>query len=83
MTIIEVPGDTACGDFAGRPNAALVAAECGVAVLDVVVPVYNEEADLANSIRRLHQYLSHDFPFTFQITIDDNAGIDDTPGATQ
>jgi glycosyltransferase involved in cell wall biosynthesis len=79
MTIIEVLGDAAREDFARRPNAALVAAECGVPVLDLVVPVYNEEADLAASIYRLHQHLSRDFPFTFRITIADNASVDDTP----
>jgi putative flippase GtrA len=78
MTVVEVSGDTAVEDFAGRPNAALIAAECGVPVLDVVVPVYNEQADLARSIRRLHDHLSRGFPFTFRITIADNASVDDT-----
>ncbi len=79
MTSIEVSGDTARADIAARPNAALIAAECGVPVLDVVVPVYNEESALADSIHRLHRHLSHDFPFTFRITIADNASVDDTP----
>ena len=41
--------------------------------IDVVVPVYNEEADLAPSVRRLHAYLDDEFPFSFRITIADNA----------
>jgi glycosyltransferase involved in cell wall biosynthesis len=47
-------------------------------VVDVVVPVFNEEAILARSIRRLHHYLSTRFPFTWQITIVDNASTDGT-----
>lgn len=46
--------------------------------IDVVVPVYNEEADLEPSVRRLHAYLTDDFPFSFRITIADNASTDRT-----
>ncbi|GAB11254.1 putative glycosyltransferase [Gordonia araii NBRC 100433] len=62
-----------------RPNAARVAAQRGVPVLDVVVPVYNEQAALVNSIRRLHGFLLEQFPYTFRITIADNASTDRTP----
>jgi glycosyltransferase involved in cell wall biosynthesis len=48
-------------------------------VLDVVVPVYNEQADLESSVRRLHAYLRQVLPFSFRITIADNASTDDTP----
>jgi putative flippase GtrA len=48
-------------------------------VLDVVIPVYNEEADLAPSVRRLHAYLTENLPYTFRITIADNASVDQTP----
>ncbi len=47
-------------------------------VLDVVVPVFNEEADLAGSVRRLHQHLSTQLPYTFRITVADNASTDTT-----
>jgi len=47
-------------------------------VVDVVVPVFDEEAIVTASIRRLHQYLSTRFPFTWQITIVDNASTDRT-----
>jgi putative flippase GtrA len=46
--------------------------------VDIVVPVYNEAAGLVASVERLHAYLASDFPFTFQITIADNASTDDT-----
>ena len=65
--------------FGRRPNAARIAAEHGVPVLDVVVPVYNEQAALEDSVHRLHRHLSEQFPFTFRITIADNASVDATP----
>jgi putative flippase GtrA len=67
------------GRFHPRPNAATLARQRGVPVLDVVVPVYNEEGDLANSVHRLHSYLEDNFPFTARITIADNASTDQTP----
>ena len=48
--------------FESRPNAALAARAAGVPVLDIVVPVYNEQAALADSIHRLHRYLGENFP---------------------
>ena len=47
--------------------------------IDVVVPVFNEEAALEGSIRRLHRYLSSEFPFSWRIVIADNASTDATP----
>ncbi|MCW2564478.1 MAG: glycosyl transferase, partial [Mycobacterium sp.] len=65
--------------FESRPNAALAARAAGVPVLDVVVPVYNEQAALADSVHRLHRHLQENFPFPARITIADNASVDDTP----
>ncbi|GAA1336855.1 bifunctional glycosyltransferase family 2/GtrA family protein [Catellatospora bangladeshensis] len=47
-------------------------------VLDVVVPVHNEERDLAPCVRALHADLSRTFPYRFRITIADNASTDGT-----
>jgi len=47
--------------------------------VDIVVPVYNEEAALEQSIRRLHRFLSESFPFAWRIVIADNASTDGTP----
>jgi putative flippase GtrA len=47
--------------------------------VDVVVPVYNEQAALQDSIRRLHGYLTDSFPFTWRIVVADNASTDGTP----
>lgn len=49
-----------------------------VPALDVVVPVYNEEAGLGPCIERLHAYLAQNFPYRFRITIADNASVDRT-----
>lgn len=48
-------------------------------MLDIVVPVHNEEVDLEPSVRRLHEHLSGQFPYPFRITIADNASTDATP----
>ncbi|MBO8189777.1 glycosyltransferase [Streptomyces spirodelae] len=47
-------------------------------VLDVVVPVYNEEASLGPCVRRLHSFLTRHFPYGFRITVADNASRDRT-----
>jgi putative flippase GtrA len=47
-------------------------------VLDVVIPVHNEQTDLEPCIRRLQAYLAANFPYPFQITIADNASTDST-----
>ncbi len=46
--------------------------------VDVVIPVFNEQAILADSITRLHAYLAERMPFTWRITITDNASTDAT-----
>ena len=48
-------------------------------VLDVVVPVYNEEHALGPCVRRLHDHLVATFPYPFRITVADNASTDSTP----
>jgi putative flippase GtrA len=47
-------------------------------MLDVAVPVYNEEIDLEPCVRRLHAYLTAHFPYRFRITVADNASTDST-----
>ena len=47
-------------------------------VLDVTIPVYNEERDLEQCLRRLHSYLCSTFPHPFRITVADNASTDST-----
>jgi putative flippase GtrA len=57
---------------------AASAASSASPVLDVVVPVHNEEADLESCLRRLHAYLAAAFPFPFRITVAENASTDGT-----
>jgi putative flippase GtrA len=47
--------------------------------VEIVVPVHNEEAALALSVRRLHRFLTAEFPFSWRIVIADNASTDATP----
>src|SRR6476620_4095160 len=83
IVMTDIALDTEAGwahrtHFESRPNAALAARAAGVPVLDVVVPVYNEQAALADSVHRLHRHLRENFPFEARITIADNASVDDT-----
>ena len=47
--------------------------------IEIVLPVHNEEAVLARSVRRLHRFLTDGFPFSWRIVIADNASTDATP----
>jgi putative flippase GtrA len=47
--------------------------------VDIVVPVFNEQAVLARSIRRLHDHLTEHMPFAWRIVVADNASTDGTP----
>ncbi|HEY5820474.1 MAG TPA: bifunctional glycosyltransferase family 2/GtrA family protein [Propionibacteriaceae bacterium] len=53
------------------------------AVVDIVVPVYNEEADLGPSVMRLDAFLTEHFPYSYCITIADNASTDGTWAVAQ
>lgn len=46
--------------------------------IEIVVPVYNEEAGLECSARRLRAYLDDELPFPALVTIADNASVDRT-----
>lgn len=46
--------------------------------VDIVVPVHNEQAVLVESVTTLERYLREQFPFTWRITIADNASTDRT-----
>jgi putative flippase GtrA len=47
-------------------------------VLDLVIPVYNEEVDLERSVRTVRAYLDDSFPYLARLTIADNASKDGT-----
>jgi glycosyltransferase involved in cell wall biosynthesis len=58
-----------------RPTVTATAAP----QVEIVIPVHNEEAGLALSVRRLHRFLVAEFPFSWRIVIADNASADGTP----
>ncbi len=69
--------DSSPGTLPAREH--LPAGDAGTPVLDVVIPVYNEEKDLQPCVLRLHEHLERTFPYAFRITIADNASTDTTP----
>jgi len=46
--------------------------------VEVVVPVFNEERVLADSVARLHNFLSAELPYSWRIVVADNASTDAT-----
>jgi glycosyltransferase involved in cell wall biosynthesis len=48
-------------------------------LVEIVVPVHNEEAVLEPNIRVLLDYLRTEYPFRFSIVVADNASTDGTP----
>ena len=46
--------------------------------VDLVIPVYNEERSLDSAVRRLDDYLRDRLPYSYRITIADNASTDGT-----
>ncbi|MFF9312018.1 glycosyltransferase [Streptomyces sp. NPDC014748] len=69
--------DSSPGTLPAREH--LPAGDAGTPVLDVVIPVYNEEKDLGPCVLRLHEHLARTFPYAFRITVADNASTDGTP----
>lgn len=48
------------------------------ATVDVIIPVFNEEQDLAASVLRLDNFLARTFPYDYRVVIADNASTDAT-----
>ncbi len=48
-------------------------------LVEIAIPVFNEERALEASVRRLHGFLSGFFPYRFRIVVADNASEDSTP----
>src|SRR6476661_959027 len=66
-----------------HPRRSPIDTAAAVPVLDVTIPVYNEERDLEACLRRLHAYLLGAFPHSFRITVADNASTDGTLKAAE
>ncbi|MFF8649803.1 glycosyltransferase [Streptomyces griseoluteus] len=69
--------DSSPGTLPAREHLPATAA--GTPVLDVVIPVYNEEKDLRRCVLGLREHLARTFPYAFRVTIADNASTDGTP----
>ena len=69
---------TIASDAPERPRGEPARPALPAARIDIVVPVYNEQAALQDSIRRLHEFLSHGMPYAWRIVIADNASTDAT-----
>jgi putative flippase GtrA len=61
----------------GRSCAAKLPAQRSY-VLDIVIPVFDEERALPGCVRRLHQFLATEVPYAARITVVDNASTDGT-----
>lgn len=72
------PPDVPHHRSAGLAELAVTAGPATTTRVDVVVPVYNEQADLVSSITRLEAFLAGSFPYEYRIVIVDNASTDDT-----
>ena len=82
MTLLETTTLTA-DDVGGLDLPAKRRREDGgtarpLATVDIAVPVYNERDDLAPNVRRLRDYLDHQFPLEAVVTIVDNGSCDGT-----
>jgi glycosyltransferase involved in cell wall biosynthesis len=71
MTEQTLPRPSLRGHARGRGH--------GAPSVEVVVPVFNEQAALERSVRRLHRFLTAELPFSWRIVIADNASTDATP----
>lgn len=71
-TTLEPPADPA-------PNLAPAGTlSTASPVLDLVIPVYNEQAGLERTVRTVRAYLTDAFPYPARLTIADNASTDGT-----
>ncbi len=77
---VDVPftvSSVTSGDFAVDTSGALRPPALS-RVVDIVIPIYNEENDLEPCVRRLHAHLTAGIPYSFQITVADSASTDST-----
>src|SRR6185437_8624229 len=71
LTVSSVTlGDVAAAATSGGPALS--------PVVDIVIPVHNEEIDLEPCVRGLLGHLTTGMPYSFQITVADNASTDAT-----
>ena len=52
-------------------------------LVEIVVPVHNEERTLERNVELLLEYLRTEFPFPFRVVVADNASQDETPALAE
>src|SRR6478752_7658515 len=84
-SLAGAPAPSPTGGPLTRPGGARSAIDpqATTPLLDVTIPVFNEERDLEACLRRLHAYLLGAFPHSFRITVADNASTDGTLKAAE
>ena len=77
---VHHPSSGVPGVVADRDLLSVLASDARrrTAVVEIVVPVYNEAEGIEASVRRLHAYLTEEFPLPWLITVADNASTDRT-----
>ena len=71
--------ETAAASTTASPRRTRISAiDRGVPLVDVVIPVFNEEVVLEASVRRVRQYVDEALPFACRVTVADNASTDGT-----
>ena len=84
MTTTTAPTDDVRGNHLNAaPDPLPVHTGAPAPVLDLVIPVHNEEIDLEPCVRRLHEHLTASFPYAFRLTVADNASTDATQAIAQ
>ena len=75
---VVAPARAAGRPTGARPDGRRRQIAPAIPLVDIVLPVYNEQDDLAQSTTALVDYLRRKFPFRWQVTIADNASTDGT-----
>ena len=75
---VDTVADLANPPMAGGQSRAMKFSARGSYVLDIVIPLYNEEREVADSVRRLHRFLAAEVPYAARITLADNPSTDGT-----
>jgi glycosyltransferase involved in cell wall biosynthesis len=78
MTALDVTRETVRKDVTQRHSESTIDPRSIPVDVEVIVPVYNEAALLADKITELRRYLDESFPFDALVTVIDNASTDET-----
>lgn len=66
------------GPVASPRRTRVSSLDRGAPLVEIVIPVFNEEGVLEANVRQVHQYVTDSLPFACRVTIADNASTDGT-----